>query len=104
MKNDDRMVCDPAELVVINEDVAPYHRAWVREVPAHPMEVARALIYNLLQAEVISEVFKPVSRCTQGFFVPKPSTEGKLRLVTDYQELNHSLQRPDWPFLSNDIV
>ena len=85
------MVCDPAELVLINEDVAPHHRAWAREVPAHHMKEARALIDNLLQAGVISEVTKPVSWCTQGFFVPKPGTEGKLRLVTDYRELNRSL-------------
>ena len=37
------------------------------------------------------------------FFVPKPNSE-KLRLVTDYRELNKSLARPDWPFMAVDMV
>ena len=53
-----RMVCDPVELVLINEDVASHHRAWAREVPAHHKKKARALIDDLLQAGVISEVTK----------------------------------------------
>ena len=41
--------------------------------------------------------------CTQGFFMPKPST-GKLRLVTDYRNLNKALARPEWPFLPSEAV
>ena len=62
------------------------------------MKEARALIDDLLQAGVIAEVTKPFSWCTQGLFVPKPGTEGKLCLVTDYRELNRSLRGTDWPF------
>ena len=48
-----------------------------------------------------------VEWCTQGFFIEKPGPPGaplKLRLITDYRELNKMLKRPEWPFLSADAV
>ena len=103
LRKEDRMDFNPAELVLINEDVEPWHRGWAREVPAHYMEEGRALINDLLEAGVISEVTKPVALCTQGFFVPKGDSN-KLRLVTDYRQLNKALDRPDWPFLPSEAV
>ena len=32
---EDRMAVDPAELVLINQDVEPHYRGWAREIPAH---------------------------------------------------------------------
>ena len=84
---EDRMDCDPAELIMINEDVKPHYRGWAREIPAHYLEESKTMISDLLEAGIISEVTKTVSWCTQGFFVPKPGTK-KLLLVTDYQEIN----------------
>ena len=49
----DRIICDPAELVMINEDMEPWHRGWAREVPAHYMEEGRTLINDLLEVGVI---------------------------------------------------
>ena len=103
LKMDDRMDVDPAELVMLNEDVQPHYRGWAREVPAHYLDEAKQLIADLLEAGIISEVIKPVEWCTQGFFMPKPST-GKLRLVTDYHNLNKALARPEWPFLPSEGV
>ena len=100
---EDRMAVDPAELVMINEDVEPHYRGLAREIPAHYLEESKAMINDLLEGGIISEVTKPVSWCTQGFFVPKPGTK-KLRLVTDYREINKSLKRPEWPFLPSDAV
>ena len=34
-ERDDRMDVDPAELIMLNEDVQPHYRVWAREVPAH---------------------------------------------------------------------
>ena len=88
---------------MLNEDVSPHYRGWAREVPAHYLDEAKKLIADLLEAGVISEVKQPVSWCTQGFFVLKPSS-GRLRLVTDYRNLNKALARPEWPFLPSDQV
>ena len=82
LEREDRILCDPAELVIINKDVEPWHRGWAREVPAHYEEEGRALINDLLKVGVISQVTRPLAWCTQGFFVPKPGSQ-KLRLVTD---------------------
>ena len=68
LEKEDRIICVPAELVMINEELEPWHRGWAREVPAHCMEEGRALINDLLEAGVISEVMKPVAWCTQGIF------------------------------------
>ena len=97
------MLVDPAELVMLNEDVSPHYTGWAREIPVHYLDKAKQLISNLLEAGVISEVKRPVAWCTQGFFVSKPSS-GKLRLVTDYRNLNKALARPEWPFLPSDQV
>ena len=35
--------------------------------------------------------------------MPKP-TSGKLRLVTDYRNLNKALARPEWLFLPSNAV
>ena len=97
------MCVDPAELIMINEDVQPHYRGWAREVQAHYLDEAKQLIADLLEAGIISQVTKPVEWCTQGFFVPKPSS-ATLRLVMDYHNLNKALARPEWPFLPSDAV
>ena len=74
-----------------------------REIPAHYLEESKAMINDLLEGGIISEVTKPVAWCTQFFFVPKPGTK-KLRLVTDYRQINKSLKRPEWPFLPSEAV
>ena len=100
---EDRMAVDPAELVLINQDVQPHYRGWAREIPAHYLEESKSMINDLLEGGIISEVTKPVDWCTQGFFVPKPGTK-KLRLVTDYREINKNLKRPEWPFMPSEAV
>ena len=35
LQEEDRMNVDPAELVVLNEDVDPHYQGWAREVPVH---------------------------------------------------------------------
>merc|ERR1712082_417676 len=97
------MDVNPVELVRLNEDVQPHYRGWAREVPAHYLDEAKQVIADLLEARIISEVTKPVEWCTQGFVVPKPSS-GKLRLVTDYRNLNKALARLEWPFLPSEAV
>ena len=48
LEKDDRMSVDPAELIMINEDVQPHYRGWAREVPAHYLDEAKQLIADLL--------------------------------------------------------
>ena len=40
----------------------------------------------------------------RGFFVEKPDSGGKLRLVTDFRNLNANLKRPVWPFATTDKI
>ena len=35
LEKGDTMDVDPAELVMLNEDVNPHYRGWAREIPAH---------------------------------------------------------------------
>ena len=54
LRKEDQLDFNPAELIMINEDVEPWHRGWAREVPAHFMQERKALIADLMDAGVIS--------------------------------------------------
>ena len=59
---------------------------------------------ELLTSGIISKEDKPTTWTSRAHFVPKPgkteSGDVKLRLVTDYRELNKAVLRPTHPFPS----
>ena len=61
---EDWMAFDPAELIVVNEDVEPHYRGWAKDVPAHYLDESKQLINDLLEGGIITEVTKPVQWCT----------------------------------------
>ena len=77
-------------------NVRPLRVLTSRPVPLHYAAAAEALIDELLQAGVIVPITQPTEWISPAFFVPKPS--GKVRLVTDYKELNKCIARPVHPF------
>ena len=71
-----------------------------RKTPKHFQKEAEKLIKQLLDSGVIVKVptTENVEWCSPGFFVPKPN--GKVRLVTDYRQINTFIDRPVHPFPS----
>ena len=65
---EDRMNCDPLELIMSTEEMKSHHKSWAWEVPAHYLKEARGVVDDILSAGIITEVRCPVDWCTQGFF------------------------------------
>ena len=78
--------------------ITPRRCLTARQVPVHYKEAADELINQLLEQGVISRVETPTEWVSPAHFVPKPN--GKVRLVTDYQQLNKYVDRPVQPFPS----
>ena len=101
------MVCEPMTIHLRRDDpnYKPLRMSIARKTPLHFKKEADKLIADLLSKGVIEKV--PVNEniewCSPGFFVPKPN--GKVRLVTDYRQLNKFIDRPVHPFPScRDII
>ena len=70
-----------------------------RKLPIHWEDEADKLVKQLLKDDIISEVHEATSDwVSPAFFVQKPN--GKLRLVTDFTQLNKYVKRPIHPFPS----
>ena len=93
-----RMKGDPVHLELVdNPDVKPCHVKTARQVHIHHRDAAKTLLDELLAAGVIVEVEEWTEWISPAFFVEKPGTS-KVRLVTDYRQLNRRVKRPIHPF------
>ena len=87
----------------LTDNVNPKRVNIARRVPLRYAAAAKNVMEDLMQKEVITRVSEPTEWCSPAFFVPKPN--GKVRLVTDYTELNKYVKRPIHPFPSTrDIL
>ena len=82
-----------------NVPIKPLNVKTTRPVPVHFKEKADKLIDELLDSGVIKPVSGPSEWCSPAHFVPKGDGK-KLRLVTDYRQLNKAVSRPTHPFPS----
>ena len=86
------------------EEITPIQVYTARQVPLHYHKAYKKLMKELLSAGVISVEDEPTKWTSRAHFVPKPGTtesgDIKLRLVTDYRELNRAVLRPTHPFPS----
>ena len=73
------------------------------ETPLHFNKEAERMIRQLVKEDIIKEAKKECPFCNQGFFLHKPSGN-RLRLVTDYQNINALIERPEWPFLTTSNI
>ena len=101
------MAGDPMHIHLRREDpdYKPLKVTIARRTPLHFKKEADKLVRDLLEKGVIEKVpaNERVEWCSPGFFVPKPN--GKVRLVTDYRQINKFIDRPVHPFPScRDII
>ena len=81
----DRMRGDSVQLEVKSDSVDPYHGWTPVEVNANHEKEARRMVNSMVKVGIIEEVDRSTDWCARGFFVEKPDSGGKLRLVTSYQ-------------------
>ena len=101
------MAGDPMHIHLRRDDPTykPLRITTARRTPLHFKKEADKLIKDLLARGVIEKVpaNENVEWCSPGFFVPK--SNGKVRLVTDYRQINKFIDRPVHPFPScRDII
>ena len=83
--------------------IKPIQIYTTRQVPIDYHKAYKKLIKELLSAGVLVRELKSTKWTSRAHFVPKPVPVGadiKLRLVTDYRELNKAVLRPTHPFPS----
>ena len=98
---------EPMKIHLRRDDVnyKPLRIFTARRTPLHYKSEADKLINNLLETGVIEKVppNENVEWCSPGFFIPK--SNGKVRLVTDYRQINQFIDRPVHPFPTcKDII
>ena len=92
-----RMKAKPVHLELLDDpDVKPCHVKTARQVHIHHRDAAKLLMDELLQAGVVVEVDEWTEWISPACFVEKPGTS-KVRLVTDYLQLNRRVKRPVHP-------
>ena len=101
---EDRVACNPMKLTVEGEGIKPFHFPVATEMSANFKPEAQRMIQLMLKSWIIEEVKEPSKWCAWGYFVEKPGKDAKLRLVTDFHQLNDPVKHLDWPFYSSDAI
>jgi len=87
---------DPIHLDLVS-DAKPYHCQKPMRVPHIHMETLKKEIYRLVEAGVLEEVdpLRAPAWCAPTFIIPKK--DNRVRVITDYRELNKRIKRKPWP-------
>ena len=97
------MKSPPMHIHLNNRKEKPLCISTAGQVPKHLQADSKAAVQKLLQKGVIQRIDTPTTRCSPAFFVPK--ADGGVRMVTDFTNLNKSIDRPVHPFPSSaDIM
>ena len=92
------MDCAPMEIHLRDDTkIYPLHVSTARKIPLHFEDAADEFLKELIRDGVIESVDRPTQWCSPGHFVPKPGSK-KVRLVTDFTQLNKYVKRPVHPF------
>ena len=93
------MKSPPMHIHLNDNKEKPLRISTARQIPKHLQADAKAAVENLIQKGVIKRIDTPTTRCSPAFFVPK--ADGGVRMVTDFTNLNKSIDRPVHPFPSS---
>ncbi len=86
-------------------EVTPHKVLTTRPIPCYMEEEADHMIDDMMNTNVIGKLDgnTPTESLSRGHFVLKPDGK-RLRLVTDFVELNKFIERPVDPFPKPDII
>ncbi len=94
------MIGPPMHIHLKKGPIKPIWVLTAQRVPIHLEKAANEAIQAVLKASVIRPVHKPTEWISPALFIAKPN--GKVRMVTDYRQLNKHIDRPVHPFPSAD--
>ena len=101
--SDTPMNTDEPMKIKLKGNVTPKKVTAARRVPLKYEEEANKVVNELIDKGIITPVDKATDWCSPAFFVPK-GDKIRVRLVTDYTELNKSVVRPVHPFPSTKEI
>ena len=87
----------------IKEEATPSKVTTARRVPLRYESEAEKTVQELIEKGVIVSANETTDWCSPAFFVPK-GDKIRVRLVTDYTELNKHIKRPIHPFSSTKEI
>ena len=93
---------EPVKLEIEDSGGNPVNFGTARRCPANLELDSNDHIKELLEADVIEEVFGSSRWCTRGAFIPKE--KGGVRLVVNFQPLNKYSKRAGWSFASTEHI
>ena len=97
------MNTDEPMKINLTANAIPKKVTTARRVPLKFEEEAGKVVEELIQKGIITRVDETTDWCSPAFFVPK-GDKIRVRLVTDYTELNKSVKRPVHPFPSTKEI
>jgi hypothetical protein len=83
--------------------VRPVRRLTARPIPVHFRKEADRMVEELIAEGILARVEHPTDWISAGHFVPKPDGK-RVRLVTDFTDLNLTVKRPVHPFPSTGDI
>jgi len=89
----------PMKIHLYEGKIWPKRVSAARLIPRQFIEEADKTTQDLVERKVITRVHEPTMWCSPAFFVPK-NDNVRVRLVTDYTQLNRYVKRPVHPFPS----
>jgi hypothetical protein len=92
----------PMHIELVDGPIKPFRATATRQIPLRYQKEAGSALKNLIDSGIITPVNEPTDWCSHAFFVPKPN--GKVRLVTDFTQLNKFVKRPVHPFPSTKDI
>ena len=101
----DRVMKGPPMRIQVRTDIPyrPVRKLTARPIPLHYRKEADRMVSQLVSGGILERVTEPTEWISAGHFVPKPDKK-RLRLVTDYVDLNTYVQRPVHPFPSTQEI
>ena len=97
------MKSPPMHIHLNDRKEKPLRISTARQIPKHLQTDAKAAVQNILRLGVIQSIDIPTTSYSPAFFVPKADVG--VRMVTDFTDLNKSIDCPVHPFpLSAEIM
>jgi hypothetical protein len=81
--------------IELNPYVQPYHCRRPMRIPRIHMETLTKEVQRLLKIGVLERCSGSSPWCAPSFCIPKK--DGRIRFITDFQELNKAIVRHPWP-------
>ena len=104
LSTEDRIDIEPVVIDTVDnfKSFKPVNHMTAIECPLHLQSAAKKDLKKMMDAGFLEKCKKPTSYCSRAFFVAKPGSGSgsdlKVRMVSDFRQVNRVLKRPGIPW------